>query len=114
VDAYAVTMHTDLVRGGAALDAAAHTDLSETALPSATRRAFHHIEAARAYHLAGDRSGGGPVAVVHLLKRAWEISPETVAFNRFARGAAADLSQTGSAVIRDDARALARHLGVAV
>lgn len=106
VDAYAITMHTDLVRSGVAVDAAAHIDLS--AMPSATRRSFHLIETARAYSLAGE-----PVAVVHLLRKAYETSPETASFNLFARGAAVELAQTGSALIRDDARGLARQLGAA-
>ncbi|MFI2620503.1 multiprotein-bridging factor 1 family protein [Streptomyces sp. NPDC018584] len=106
VDAYAITMHTDLVRSGAAVDAATHIDLG--AMQSATRRSFHMIETARAYSLAGE-----PVAVVKLLENAYKASPETAAFNLFARGAAAELAECGSALIRDDARGLARQLGVA-
>ncbi|MEC4020451.1 helix-turn-helix domain-containing protein [Streptomyces sp. H27-D2] len=107
VDAYAITLHTDLVRSGAAVDAATHIDLGT--MPSATRRSFHTIETARAYSLQGESS----VAVVHLLKRAYAISPETARFNLFARGAVAELAESGSAIIRDDARDLARQLGVA-
>ena len=106
VDAYAITMRCDLVRASAAVEAATHIDLGT--IPSATRRSFHTIETARAYSLEGE-----PVAVVHLLRKAYETSPETARFNRFARGAAMRLADTGSAVIRDDARALARQLGVA-
>ncbi|GAA3312365.1 hypothetical protein GCM10020295_84010 [Streptomyces cinereospinus] len=53
------------------------------------------------------------MAVVHLLKKAYEASPETTAYNLFARGTAAELAENGSAIIRDDARGLARQLGVA-
>ncbi|MFI2241184.1 multiprotein-bridging factor 1 family protein [Streptomyces chrestomyceticus] len=106
VNAYAITMNTDLVRAGAAVDAAMHIDLA--AMPSATRRSFHTIETARAHSLQGET-----IAVVHLLKRAYEISPETATFNIFARGTAADLAETGSTIIRDEARGLARQLGVA-
>lgn len=106
VDAYAITMNNDLVRSGAAVDAATHIDLGS--MQSATRRSFHIIETARAYSLAGES-----VAVVHLLKKAYEASPETACFNLFARGAAAELAEGGSAIIRDDARGLARQLGVA-
>ncbi|THA65393.1 DNA-binding protein [Streptomyces sp. A0642] len=106
VDAYAITMNNDLVRGGAAVDAATHIDLGT--MQSATRRSFHIIETARAYSLQGEN-----VAVVHLLKKAYETSPETARFNLFARGAAGELAEAGSAIIRDDARGLARQLGVA-
>ncbi|MGW9253153.1 helix-turn-helix domain-containing protein [Streptomyces albidoflavus] len=106
VDAYAITMANDLIRAGAAVDAAAHIDLG--AMQSATRRSFHTIETARAYSLAGET-----VAVVHLLKKAYEVSPETARFNLFARGAAGELAESGNAIIRDDARGLARQLGVA-
>ncbi|MEW1551951.1 helix-turn-helix domain-containing protein [Streptomyces tsukubensis] len=106
VDAYAITMHTDLVRSGSALDAATHIDLGS--VPSATRRSFHLIETARAYSLSGES-----VAVVHLLTKAYRESPETAAFNLFARGTAADLAENGSTIIRDDARTLARQLGAA-
>ncbi|MGW1887779.1 helix-turn-helix domain-containing protein [Streptomyces sp. NPDC001970] len=106
VDAYAITMNTDLIRSGAAVDAATHIDLGT--MPSATRRSFHIIETARAYSLEGES-----VAVVHLLKKAYAASPETARFNLFARGAVAELADSGSAIIRDDARGLARQLGVA-
>ncbi|MFI2764921.1 multiprotein-bridging factor 1 family protein [Streptomyces echinatus] len=106
VDAYAITMNNDLVRSGAAVDAATHIDLGT--MHSATRRSFHIIETARAYSLEGES-----VAVMHLLKKAYEASPETAAYNLFARGAAADLAENGNAIIRDDARGLARQLGVA-
>ncbi|MFE6021273.1 helix-turn-helix domain-containing protein [Streptomyces sp. NPDC056441] len=106
VNAYAITMNNDLIRSGAAVDAATHIDLGT--MPSATRRSFHLIETARAYSLEGES-----VAVVHLLKKAYKASPETARYNLFARGAAVELAENGSAVIRDDARALARQLGVA-
>ncbi|UNO42408.1 helix-turn-helix domain-containing protein [Streptomyces sp. MST-110588] len=106
VDAYAITMNNDLVLAGAAVDAATHIDLG--LMPSATRRSFHIIETARAHSLHGE-----PIAVVHLLKKAVQASPETAMFNIFARGAALDLSATGSPIIREDARSLARQLGVA-
>ncbi|MEV0966689.1 helix-turn-helix transcriptional regulator [Streptomyces sp. NPDC049910] len=106
VDAYAITMRTDLVRAGEAVDAATHIDLGT--MQSSTRRSFHIIETARAYSLQGES-----VAVVHLLQKAYEASPETARFNLFARGAAVELSENGSALVRDDARGLARQLGVA-
>jgi hypothetical protein len=104
VDAYAITMNADLVRGNEAVEAANRVDL--TSMPSATRRSFHMIESARAYSLQGEQ-----IAVVHLLKKALEISPETARFNLFARSAVAELDESRSAVIRDDVRYLRSKLG---
>lgn len=105
VDAYALTMNADLMRAGPAVDVATHIDLAP--MPSATRRSFHLIESARAYSMQGEN-----VAVVHLLRKAYEASPETIRFNLFARPAVAELATGGNAMIRDDARYLAQKLGV--
>lgn len=105
VDAYAITMNADLVRGGEAIDVANRVDLAS--MPSATRRSFHMIETARAYNLQGEQ-----VAVVHLLKKALEISPETARFNLFARSTVAELDESRNAVIRDDVRYLKNKFGV--
>ncbi|MFF0061090.1 multiprotein-bridging factor 1 family protein [Streptomyces sp. NPDC005279] len=105
VDAYAITMNADLMRSGPAIDAATHIDLAP--MPSATRRSFHLLESARAYRLQGES-----VAVVHLLRKAYEASPETVRFNLFARPAVAELATGDNAMIRDDAHYLAQKLGV--
>lgn len=105
VDAYAITMNADLMRSGPAVDVATHIDLAP--MPSATRRSFHLLESARAYRLQGEN-----VAVVHLLRKAYEASPETVRFNLFARPAVAELATGDNAMIRDDARYLAQKLGV--
>ncbi|MBU7597441.1 helix-turn-helix domain-containing protein [Streptomyces sp. P38-E01] len=105
VAAYAITVQADLVRGRDAVEAADAVDVS--GMPSATRRAFHTLESARAYSLRKE-----PLAVVHLLKRAHDESPETTRFNRFARGAVSELSATGSALVRSDAEALRQRMGV--
>jgi transcriptional regulator with XRE-family HTH domain len=105
VDAYAITMHTDLVRSREATEVADRIDMSS--MPSATRRSFHLIETARAYSLQNE-----PIAVVHLLKKAHKASPETARFNLFARSAVAELADTGPAVVRDEARTLRRELGL--
>lgn len=105
VDAYRLTMHNDLVQSSGAIDVATTIDLAP--MPSATRRSFHQLEAARAYSMGGEH-----LAVVHLLKKAHEESPETVRYNLFARSALPDLVETGPAMIRDDARWLAQELGV--
>ncbi|MFH8410390.1 helix-turn-helix domain-containing protein [Streptomyces sp. NPDC018019] len=106
VDAYAITMANDLVRAGEAVDVATHIDLGT--MPSATRRSFHLVETARAYSLEGEA-----FAVVHLLTKAYEASAETARFNLFARDTAAELAERGSPLIREEARGLARQLGVA-
>ncbi|MER5912300.1 helix-turn-helix transcriptional regulator [Streptomyces sp. NPDC001982] len=105
VDAYAITMNADLVSAGPAVQAATRIDLAP--MPSATRRSFHLVETARAYRLQGEN-----VAVVHLLKKAYEQSPETVRFNLFARPTVAELATGNNAMVRDDARYLAQQLGV--
>ncbi|GAB3173640.1 hypothetical protein GCM10027059_45030 [Myceligenerans halotolerans] len=105
VDAYAITMNADLVRGSEAVDVAGHVDLNP--MPSATRRSFHMIESARAYSMQGEQ-----VAVVHLLKKALDISPETARFNLFARSAVMDLAESASAIVRDDVRYLSAKMGI--
>jgi hypothetical protein len=105
VDAYAITMNADLVRGSDAVEVAGRVDLAS--LPSATRRSFHMIESARAYSMQGEQ-----VAVAHLLKKALDISPETARFNIFARSAVTELAEGGNAVIRDDVRYLSSKLGI--
>ncbi|WP_197370009.1 DNA-binding protein, partial [Streptomyces clavuligerus] len=105
VDGYALTIRTDLVQTRAAVRIAA--DLRTQTVPSATRRAYHVIEQARAYSLAGE-----PIATVHFLSQAQRISPETTSFNLFARSAVSDLASFGPAAIRPQATALAREWGV--
>lgn len=105
VDAYAVTLHTDLMRPGEAVRAADRLDFDS--MPSVTRRSFHLIETARAYHQRRE-----PVATVHLLRRAWDTSPDTARFNLFAQRAAADLAVSGGSTVRADAADLADKLGL--
>ncbi|WP_435372336.1 helix-turn-helix domain-containing protein [Streptomyces ficellus] len=107
VDAYALTMHNDLARPGQALEVAAALDVS--AVPSATRRSYHLIEAARAH---GMRDEG--VAAVHLLRKAWEESPETIQYNLHTRAALPGLVKSGPPMVREDARRLAVEIGVPV
>ncbi|WP_431784311.1 helix-turn-helix domain-containing protein [Streptomyces chumphonensis] len=107
VDAYAVTMRADLVQGREAVEAAERVDVS--AVPSATRRAFHAVETARAYALQRE-----PVAVVHMLQKAWAESPETVRYNLFARGTVAEVAVSGPATVRRDAEVLRQRMGVPV
>ncbi|GAB2800212.1 hypothetical protein GCM10027091_34950 [Streptomyces daliensis] len=103
VDAYAVTMRADLVQPGAAVQAANAVTVDN--MPSATRRSFHEIEMARAYALRGEK-----VAVLHLLKRAFAHSPETIRYNLFAQATLRETPDTG--VVRDDLRYLRSQLGI--
>ncbi|HKS45543.1 MAG TPA: helix-turn-helix transcriptional regulator [Amycolatopsis sp.] len=105
VDAYAITMLLDLARPGEAMRHADRVDVDS--IGSATRRSFHTIEVARAYH--ADRQD---LATVHLLKRAELTAPDTARFNLFTRGVVPELAEHGGTTVRDDARALADQLGL--
>lgn len=103
VDAYAITILTDLMRGGEAARRADVVDLA--VLPSTTRRAFHTIETARAYHQSHEH-----IATLHLLRKAYQESPDTARFNIFTRSAVTDLAERGGATVRRDAVQLADEL----
>ncbi|MBO0651752.1 helix-turn-helix domain-containing protein [Streptomyces triculaminicus] len=104
VDAYAITMQADLLHGSDAVHAA---NINLETIPSATRRSFHLVESARAYGIQGE-----DIAVVTLLKKAHEESPETVRFNLFARSAVSELSTRGNALIRRDAEYLRQRMNL--
>ncbi|MGH3814835.1 MAG: helix-turn-helix domain-containing protein [Pseudonocardiaceae bacterium] len=107
VGAYAITLHADLMHGREAIRAA---DQSNPAtMPSVTRRSFHSIETARAYHLQRE-----PVAVVHLLHKAYDESPDAARFNGFARSAVTELLHRGGNTIRADVDDLARKFDITV
>ncbi|MGH3714209.1 MAG: helix-turn-helix domain-containing protein [Micromonosporaceae bacterium] len=106
VDAYAITMHSDLMRPGEAVRQADQTEIA--AVPSATRRSFHLIETARAYSLRRE-----PAATVYLLRRAYDESPDTIRFNLFSRSEVGELLHAGSSTVRDDVRDLAEKLDIA-
>ncbi|CAM5513172.1 hypothetical protein GCM10010329_64870 [Streptomyces spiroverticillatus] len=105
VDAYRLTMHTDLSKPGQAVEVATTIDLAP--MPSATRRSFHMTESARAYRMEGE-----DMAVVHLLKKAYRTSPETSRFNIFTRSTVTELVESGPAMLRDDIHYLARELKI--
>lgn len=105
VDAYAVTMSADLTNGHEATRQGDRIDLA--AIPSKTRRAFHTVEIARGFHLRRE-----PVATIHLLQKAYDISPDTIAYNLFTRGVVSELMTTGGATVRDEARDLARKISL--
>jgi len=66
-------------------------------LPSATRRSFHLLEVGRAYQQRREY-----VATVHIIRRAFDESPDTVRFNTFARSAVLELGQRAGATIRTE------------
>lgn len=103
VNAYAITMHADLMHGEDAIRAADRLNLS--AMPSATRRSVHSIETARAYYLQRE-----PVATVHLLRTAYDESPDTARFNVFTRAAVAELRHRGGNTVHAELDDLARKL----
>ncbi|MEV0755232.1 helix-turn-helix transcriptional regulator [Streptosporangium sp. NPDC050280] len=103
VDAYAVTIAADLTLGHEATRQGDRIDLH--AVPSKTRTAFHLAEVARGFHLRRE-----PVAMVHLLNRAYTVSPDTIAYNQFTRGVISELMVTGGSTVRDEARALAHKI----
>ncbi|MEU7280960.1 helix-turn-helix transcriptional regulator [Streptomyces sp. NPDC045431] len=105
VDAYALTMHNDLMQPGKALEVAGALDLGK--VPSATRRSYHLIETARAY---GMKDEG--VAAVALLEKAFRESPETIRYNMYTRMVLPELAKTGPRMVRADAQALALELGI--
>ncbi|MFE6852287.1 helix-turn-helix domain-containing protein [Streptomyces sp. NPDC057674] len=107
VDAYALTMHNDLMQPGRALEVALALDVAR--IPSATRRSYHLIETARAH---GMKDEG--VAAVALLQKAHRESPETIRFNMHTRMVLPELAKTGPRMVREDAHALALDLGVPV
>lgn len=105
VDAYAMTMHNDLMQGGQAVTVANKLDIGR--IPSATRRSYHLAETARAYSLRRE-----PVATVTLLDKAFAESPDTTRFSLFARSAVPVLAESGPATVKADAVTLAAKLGL--
>ena len=105
VDAYALTMHCDLMQPGKALEVANALDLRK--VPSATRRSYHLIETARAHGMQDEG-----VAAVALLHKAFKESPETIQYNLHTRMVLPELAKTGPTMVRADAHALAVELGV--
>jgi hypothetical protein len=103
LDAYAVTIDTDLFHAGQAVQRVDRFD--HTLLPSRTRRAGYLVEAARAHHQRRDN-----VATMHLLGWAVRESTETVRHNGFARTASLELMELRGPVA-EDARELALALG---
>jgi len=106
LDAYAVTVHNDLMAPGKAARAGERLDLAT--MPSATRRSFHLIEQARAHGLRRE-----PVATLSLLQLAHDEASETARYNLFTRGAVRELAQAGPSSIRRQAVRFAEALDLA-
>lgn len=107
VDAYGVTIEANLFHTRAAIRRSEAMDLR--GMPSRTRRSFAQIEAARAHSLDGQ-----DVATIHFLRKAHELSQETVRFDVFSRGTLAELVKRGGPSLREDARDLADRVGLLV
>lgn len=80
--------------------------LDPATIPSTERRARHFVELARSADLEGSRE-----AVLHLLTKAQDVSPEVVTYSPAARGMIDRLIRDGGATIRADAEALAQRVG---
>jgi len=104
VEAYTVTVDTDLFRAGEAIRRVDRFDPS--AIPSHTRRAYYLIEAARAHSLRHEHT-----AVVHLLGKAAQVSIDTARHAPFLRAATLDLMKRRGPV-REEARELALAVGL--
>ncbi|REE97464.1 helix-turn-helix transcriptional regulator [Thermomonospora umbrina] len=103
VEHYTVTLHADTFQAARAIQAAGRID--PESVPSATRQSRYMAEVARAHHLRKDE-----VATVHLLKRAREASPDTLAYSLFARSAVSEMLTTGGPMVRDEVQDLALSL----
>jgi transcriptional regulator with XRE-family HTH domain len=110
VDAYAVTMNTDLMQAGHAIRQAGRLDLA--AMPSSTRRSFHLIESARARSVRTRSNRPDPVAIVTLLQRAWDESPDTARYNFFARSYVSEAADSDDRMVRGQAKVLANAIGI--
>lgn len=104
VDAYAVSIHTDLMQAGYALRQARKNNLG--LIGSATRRSFHLTETARAHHLRQEYP-----AALALLGGAYAESPDTFGFSYFARAAVQDMRENGDKAVREGASRLAVTAG---
>ncbi|MEU3510821.1 helix-turn-helix transcriptional regulator [Streptomyces longwoodensis] len=104
-DFHAVSVHTDLMRSGQALNMADEID-PET-MPSVERQARLWVEVARGHLQRGDRT-----AALMVMKIACETGIETVRYTPSARGVAAELWRTAPRALRPEAQRLAETVGV--
>lgn len=106
VDFHAVSVATDLQKSQKALGLA--DDIDPAAMPSVERQARLWVEVARGHLQRGDRT-----AALYVMKKAYEVGAETVAFTPSARHAAADLWRNAPRAMRREAGELAVRVGVA-
>jgi hypothetical protein len=106
-DLTGVTIHVDLKKGGRALDRVNQVD--PDTIPSFDRRARLWLETARAYAQKRDYT-----STLHVLQRATAISTESMRSHPLARGIAGELVTSGGQLIKNEARGLAKVLGVTV
>lgn len=105
VDFHEVSVATDLRSSSKALSTA--DDIDPDVMPSVERRSRLWVEVARGHLQRGDRT-----AALHVMGRAQEISPETVAYTPSARSVAADLWRKAPRAMRAEASQLAEKVGV--
>ncbi|MFD9212106.1 helix-turn-helix domain-containing protein [Streptomyces sp. NPDC059544] len=105
VDFHAVSVATDLRKAQRAVGLA--DDLDPDAMPSRERRARLWVEVARGHLQRSDRT-----AALHVMKMAYEIGAETVAYTPSARSVAAVLWRHAPRAMRPEAGRLAEAIGV--
>jgi transcriptional regulator with XRE-family HTH domain len=104
-DLTGVNVRVDLHQAASAIDHAGTLDLD--AVPSRDRRARVWLETARAYAQRRDHT-----AALATLRRATEVSTESMRCHPIARSLAGELVTTGGRMIERDARSVASTLGV--
>lgn len=105
VDFHAVSVATDLMKSQKALGIA--DDIDPDTMPSVERQARLWVEVARGHLQRGDRT-----AALYVMKKAYEVGAETVAYTPSARHVAADLWRNAPRAMRREAGELAAMVGV--
>ncbi|MET9729219.1 helix-turn-helix transcriptional regulator [Streptomyces sp. NPDC006458] len=105
VDFHAVSVATDLRKSARAIGLA--DDIDPDVMPSVERKARLWVEVARGHLQRGDRT-----AALMVMKMAYEIGAETVAYTPSARSVAADLWRHAPRAMRPEASRLAEAIGV--
>ncbi|MEV5911049.1 helix-turn-helix transcriptional regulator [Streptomyces chartreusis] len=105
VDFHAVSVATDLRKSARAIGLA--DDIDPDVMPSVERKARLWVEVARGHLQRGDRT-----AALMVMKMAYEIGAETVAYTPSARSVAADLWRRAPRAMRAEAGRLAESIGV--
>lgn len=101
-----MSVATDLRKAQKAIGLA--DDIDPDIMPSKERQARLWVEVARGHLQRGDRT-----AALHVMKLAYDIAAETVAYTPSARAVAADLWRKAPRALRREAGELAEKVGVA-